>query len=73
MMMVGLYPHLMADHHSKVKPLRTSLVRHKHLVKAFGSNLRERQTRRLVRLLDHMLQHKPCVLEALPMGLAGAW
>ena len=70
MMLVGLYPHLMGHHHSKLKPLRVSLVRHKNLVKKLGSNLRERQARRIVRLLDHMLHHKPCILEAPPLGLA---
>ena len=70
MMLVGLYPHLMGHHHSKLKPLRVSLIRHKNLMKKLGSNLRKRQARRIVRLLDHMLQHKPCMLEAPPFGLA---
>ena len=70
MMLVGLYPHLMDHHHSKLKPLRVSLIRHKNLMKKLGSNLRKRQARRIVRLLDHMLQHKPCMLEAPPFGLA---
>ena len=69
-MLVGLYPHLMGHHHSKLKPLRVSLIRHKNLMKKLGSNLRKRQARRIVRLLDHMLQHKPCMLEAPPFGLA---
>ena len=73
-MLAGLYPHLMCHHHSKIMPLRATLVRHKHFVKKLGSNLRERQARRIVRLLDHMLQHRPCILEAPPFGLADdAW